>query len=165
MLALPRRDRSRCSRRARGRTRGSGGDPRGAGRAWAVHGWNPPGPRPWHRSFLPTASSRRSPRRARLAARGRRGGTGVCGWRPRCTACTRPAERHTVTEQPQTQSQTQGIPIPGNLKPRESRPIPAHAASVCSAHQRDWVKCPTHKGLQLTGLGPEGMAGAVPGEV
>lgn len=110
MLALPRRDRSRCSRRARGRTRGSGGDPRGAGRAWAVHGWNPPGPRPWHRSFLPTASSCRSPRRARLGARGRRGGTGVCGWRPRCTACTRPAERHTVTEQPQTQSQTQGIP-------------------------------------------------------
>lgn len=111
MLALPRRDRSPCSRRARGRTRGEGGDPRGAGRAWAVHGWNPPGPRPWHRSFPPKASSCRGPRRARLAERGRRGGTGVCGWRPRCTACTRPAERHTVTEQPQTQPQTQGIPV------------------------------------------------------
>jgi len=45
-----------------------------------------------------TPSSARRPRRARRAARGRRGGRGVGAWPPRCTACTKPAEREGKTD-------------------------------------------------------------------
>lgn len=66
----------------------------------------------------PTPSSSRCPRRARPWARGRRAGKGVCGWRPRCTACTRPADRER-----DTRSLPSPFPIPGNPNPWESQTL------------------------------------------